>query len=121
MSRLLKKHARLVKLVFDVMDETATPAQEQELADLIRKDPEAQTVYLQLIDIHSNLVLSASPIPVTPSNALSQTRVIRKQRKTSSSKAVHKKMLLLVTSCLLVTCSSLSYIGYRVYSNSFET
>ncbi len=121
MSRLLKKHARLVKLVFHVMDETATAAQEQELADLIRKDPEAQTVYLELIDIHSNLVLSASQIPATPSDALAQTSVIRKRRNASPKKQVNKKILLLATTCLLLICSTLSYLGYRVYLKSSET
>ncbi|WP_417374717.1 FecR family protein [Gimesia maris] len=121
MSRILKKHARLVKLVLHVMDETATPSQEQELADLIRKDPEAQTVYLELIDIHSNLVLNASLIPATPSDALSQTSENRRRRKATTKKTVDKKMLLLATTCLLLICSTLSYLGYRVYSKSSET
>ncbi len=121
MSRLLNKHARLVKLVFHVMDETATAAQEQELADLIRKDPEAQTVYLELIDIHSNLVLSASLIPATPFDALAQTSEIRKRRNASLKKPVNKIMLLLATTCLFLICSTLTYIGYRVYSKSTET
>jgi len=121
MSRLLKKHARLVKLVFQVLDETATAAQEQELADLIRKDPEAQTVYLQLIDIHSNLVLSASPIPATPSDALSPTRATSKRRKEFAKKTINKKKLTLITACLLLTCSTLAYLGYRFSSKSTES
>ncbi|WP_417386159.1 FecR family protein [Gimesia sp.] len=120
MSRLLKKHARLVKLVFQVLDETATAAQEQELADLIRKDPEAQTVYLQLIDIHSNLILSASPIPATPSDALSSTRANQNRRKELAKKEINKKKMLLVTASLLLTCSTLFYIGYLVTSKSTE-
>ena len=54
MKRLFRRQRALVKLIYEVQNETASSAQLRELADRLRHDPEAQKLYVFLMDMHAS-------------------------------------------------------------------
>lgn len=123
MSQILQKHKKLVGLIFKVLDETATPDQHQELAELIRRDAEAQMVYLQLVDIHSNLMLSRSSFNHTLTDTQKEKRNKKRNfKKTGKRSKAHKRSFRLLASVLILFVSfALTYFGYRAFTVVSDT
>ncbi|HCO24171.1 MAG: hypothetical protein CME31_03860 [Gimesia sp.] len=57
MKSLQRKQRALIKLIYEVQNETASSAQLKELSERLRGDVEAQKLYVFLMDMHAELIL----------------------------------------------------------------
>ncbi|HBL42419.1 MAG TPA: hypothetical protein DDZ90_03385 [Planctomycetaceae bacterium] len=57
MKSLQRKQRALIKLIYEVQNETASSAQLKELSERLRGDLEAQKLYVFLMDMHAELIL----------------------------------------------------------------
>jgi len=112
MNHLLRKNNRIVKLVYEVQNETASTSQHQELSELLRADPEALKMYVFLMDMHAELILEEKfPGPVNP-NLISNQRITEPplNQRTASRRKLPRALLLTV--CNIIPLMLLSYFTY---------
>jgi ferric-dicitrate binding protein FerR (iron transport regulator) len=112
MKRLFRRQRALVKLIYEVQNETASSAQLRELADRLRHDPEAQKLYVFLMDMHAELILDeefptlAEPDLLAP---LPEPETPRPRPRRTLKPISH---YLLLTVCYLLPFTVMAYFGY---------
>lgn len=112
MNHSLRKNHRLVKLVYEVQNETASTSQLQELSELLRTDPEALKMYVFLMDMHAELILEEElPGPENLNLICNQrtTELPPNQRTAARGKLSHT---LLHTVCYLIPLVLISYFTF---------
>jgi len=113
MSKLLPNQKALVKLIYEVQNETASSSQLKELADLLRSDPEAQRLYVFLMDMHVELILEeefVAPEQWDLFHDSTSHELPTRNKLTTSKSATH---YLLLTLCYFIPLTVLSYFAYH--------
>lgn len=112
MGSLLHKNAALVKLVYEVQNETASSAQLKELSDLLRGDAEAQKLYVFFMDMHAELILDEEFLDPEHLNFFSNhtPNASRPKRLTAPRKFFSNYLLLAI--CYFIPLTVLSYVAY---------
>ena len=112
MNQLSRRHKSLIKLIFEAQNETASSAQLKELADRLRHDPEAQKLYVFMMDMHAELILEEEFLIPEPIELLAPLpeREVPHRRLPKTRKPASHYLLLLV--CYFLPFTVMSYFAW---------
>ncbi|WP_339734083.1 FecR family protein [uncultured Gimesia sp.] len=113
MSKTLRNQKALVKLIYEVQNETASTSQLRELADLLRGDPEAQRLYVFLMDMHAELILEEEFVVPDQWDLFHDhtSHELPTKKKAATRKTLSHYLLL--TLCYFIPLTVLSYFAYH--------
>lgn len=113
MSNTLRHHKSLVKLIYEVQNETASSSQLRELADLLRGDPEAQRLYVFLMDMHAELILEEEFVAPEQWDLFNDHSAHELPAKKLPSKRKSAAHYVLLTFCYFIPLTVLSFFAYQ--------
>lgn len=119
MSKILRKNAALVKLIYEVQNETASTSQLKKLSDLLRGDQDAQKLYVFLMDMHAELTLEQEFLDPDNLNFFSNRISEELPQKNLTGRRQNWSQYLLLTVCYFIPLVVLSYFFYST-ANSFS-
>lgn len=112
MSRLLRDQRSLIKLIYEVQNETASSIQLKELAERLRDDPEAQKVYVFMMDMHAELILEEEFMHPEPWDLLAQPAPAELPAPRNKNKRRSTTHYVLLTLCYFLPLTVLAYFSY---------
>lgn len=112
MSILLRKNNRLVNLIYEVQNETASTSQLQELSDLLRGDPEALKLYVFFMDMHAELILEEEFLDPEDINFIYNQKTDERSLTNRTTSRRNPRQILLLLICYLIPLTLLSYFTY---------
>ncbi len=112
MNDLLRNNTALVKLIYEVQNETASSSQLKTLSDLLHSDPEAQKIYVFLMDMHAELILDEEFLDPEHLNFFPDQLPDELPSKRASAPRKHLSYYLLLAVCYFIPLTVLSYFAY---------
>lgn len=113
MRKTLRNQKALLKLIYEVQNETASTSQLRELAALLRGDPEAQRQYVFLMDMHAELILEEEFVSPEQWDLFNTQTAQDRPAKTLPTTRKTSAHYVLLTLCYFIPLTVLSYFIYQ--------